>query len=70
MEKIAVIPHVLVGKNLTLYFIIFSHPCVDKENGKTDPDEKSAYRRCWEVYHGASGFIAIAVGFGQVSMNT
>ena len=56
--------HVL---NFTIVFMLpTSHPCVNKENGKTPPNEKSGYRKCWEVYHGASGFISIAVGLGQV----
>ena len=43
-----------------------SHPCVEKEDGKTSSDDKGVYRRCWEIYHGTSGFISIAIGFGQV----
>lgn len=46
----------------------YSHPCVNKENGKTPSKEKTAYRKCWEVYHGASGFITVAIGFGQVGL--
>ena len=43
-----------------------SHPCVDRENGQTPKEEKSVYRRCWEVYHATSGFLSIALGLGQV----
>ena len=39
---------------------------MDKENGKTPRKEKTSYRKCWEVYHAASGFIAVAIGLGQV----
>ena len=42
---------------------------MDKENGKTPSTDKSAYRKCWEVYHAVSGFITMAVGFGQVRGN-
>ncbi len=45
-----------------------SHPCVDKEDGKTPPEEKTAYHKCWELYHAISGFLTIAIGLGQVSI--
>ena len=44
-----------------------SHPCVEKENGKTPSSDKSRLRKCWEVYHAVSGFLSVAVGLGQVS---
>ena len=43
-----------------------SHPCVDRENGQTPKEDKSVYRRCWEVYHATSGFLAVAIGLGEV----
>ena len=39
---------------------------MNKENGKTPYEEKSGCRKCWEVYHGASGFITTLLGLGQV----
>ena len=51
---------------LHLHFRSCSHPCVDKENGQTPKEDKSVYRRCWEVYHATGGFISIALGLMQV----
>lgn len=45
---------------------VCSHPCVDRENGQIPKEEKTAYRRCWEVYHATSGFLSIGLGLGQV----
>lgn len=65
--------HAIVGIVLTAMLLqqflsgIF-HPCVDRENGQTPKEEKSVYRRCWEVYHATSGFLSIALGLGQVTL--
>ena len=33
------------------------------------PEEKTAYRKCWELYHAISGFLTIAIiGLGLVSI--
>lgn len=64
-------PHAIVGIILTVILLqqflngIF-HPCVESENGKTPSDEKSVFRKCWEVYHAVSGLVTITIGFGQV----
>jgi hypothetical protein len=65
--------HAIVGIVLTAILIhqflngIF-HPCVDRENGQTPKEDKSVYRRCWEVYHATSGFLAVAIGLGEVTL--
>ena len=55
-----------ITTGLLFFFSFSSHPCVDKENGKTHKDDKSIFRKCWEVYHAVSGLISIAIGIGQV----
>lgn len=66
-------PHAIIGIVLTAILIqqflsgIF-HPCVEREDGETPPEDKSRLRRCWEVYHAVSGFLAIAIGLGQVTL--
>lgn len=65
--------HAIIGIVLTAVLLqqflngIF-HPCVDRENGKTMSEEKTKYRRCWEIYHATSGFLSIALGLGQVTL--
>lgn len=51
---------------LPFYSLSCSHPCVEKEDGKTPEDEKGPFRRCWEIYHATSGFISVAIGLVQV----
>ena len=69
MEQASIIIGQGVHERLPFYWSYpTSHPCVEKENGKTPSEEKSLWRRCWEIYHGISGAIAIAIGLGQVSL--
>lgn len=53
--------------NCVTFLLLYSHPCVDREDGQTSKAEKSPFRRCWEVYHATSGFLSVALGIGQVS---